>query len=45
VADLPADTLRSVAEIDSGPHRGRLGLHTRVYRAGTRWEDHLPVPE
>jgi hypothetical protein len=43
-ADLPADTLRSVAEIDSGRTAVPWDC-IALYRAGTRWEGHLPVPE
>jgi hypothetical protein len=45
--DLPYDTLRSVAEIDSA-----RGTHTAVawdcialFGAGRRWEDRFPVPD
>jgi len=46
-ADLPYDTLRSVAEIDSagGTHTAVAWDCVALFRTGQRWEDRLPVPE
>ena len=43
VADLPADTLRSVAVVDSG--RAVAWDCIALFRAGVRWEEHFPVPD
>ncbi len=43
-AELPADTLRSVAEVDSG--RAAVAWDcVALYRAGRRWEERFPVPD
>lgn len=43
-AELPFDTLRSVAEIDS--NRTAVAWDCiALYRAGVRWEQRFPVPD
>ena len=43
-ADLPLDTLRSVAEIDSG--RTAVAWDCiALFRAGRRWDERFPVPD
>ena len=43
VADLPADTLPSVAVVDSG--RALAWDSIALFRAGARWEERFPVPD
>jgi hypothetical protein len=44
VADLPADTLKSVAEADSGQTAIAWDC-IALYRAGRRWDRGFPVPD
>jgi hypothetical protein len=43
-AELPLDTLRSVAEIDSA-HTAVAWDCVALYRAGRRWDQRFPVPD
>lgn len=42
--ELPFDTLRSVAEIDSA-HKAVAWDCVALYRTGRRWEQRFPVPD
>ena len=43
-AELPVDTLRSVAEFDCAP-KAVAGDCVALYRAGRRWDERFPVPD